>query len=60
LRKATVWDKAELYLDLRKYYPEQGKGMAGASSYRKVLSQAHTGARKVLISGTGQIARGSM
>lgn len=31
--------------------------MAGAFSYRKGLSPVHTEARRVLISGAGQIAR---
>lgn len=59
-KQATLWDKAELSLDLKKYYPEEGKGMAGAFSYRKVLSQVHTEARRLLVSGAGQIGRWGM
>lgn len=59
-KQATLWDKTELCLDLKKYYPEQGKRMAGAFSYRKGLSQVHIEARGVLVSGAGQIARWRM
>lgn len=59
-KQETLWEKAELYLDLKKYYPEQGKGIAGAFSYRKGLSQVHTESRRVLVSGAGQNARWSM